>query len=456
MPIAGTFRSFWSRRLWWVIAVICVLGGVLWSFRPRGDPFEPIVARVRARRQPTTWADLERQFPFNALAYSNYLQSVEIGEHLHREPAELHALWEKRPPADSTDRPRLTIELVAAAKAWLSRYSATLDQLMPTLEGPSNFGYRKEKIDARPFPQPGPVFEGFWLRAALAYERGDAGASVADIVAALKWTRRQPQGFPQMGLHVNRLRCLALLVEPMLLQHDLSAPQMEQLEVALTEMLDTPSFHTSLRWYWVELIEGMRRERSQVLLEPGWLKKGQLFFYAISGRKLSDYSVLLEVEDELAEVFAGPMSQCRTRAQAFDKRCTVLLKRAWDPGFRATLASTRSSPYLVLLEREMWGQGWLRTMAATLAVERFRRLHGHLPAKLEEAYPADRAWALVDPNDGQLLRYRKTDSGYLIYSVGVNGIDDGGRPGGIPNGSFTSPWQGDITMEMSLEPGDPR
>ena len=116
---------------------------------------------------------------------------------------------------------------------------------------------------------------------------------MADIVAALKWTRRQPQGFPQMGLHVNRLRCLALLVEPMLLQHDLSAPQMEQLEVALTEMLDTPSFHTSLRWYWVELIEGMRRERSQVLLEPGWLKKGQLFFYAISGRKLSDYSCLL-------------------------------------------------------------------------------------------------------------------------------------------------------------------
>ena len=33
----------------------------------------------------------------------------------------------------------------------------------------------------------------------------------------------------------------------------------------------------------------------------------------------------------------------------------------------------------------------------------------------------------LQPNGGKALIYRSTDDGYLLYSVGVNGVDDKGR-----------------------------
>jgi len=33
----------------------------------------------------------------------------------------------------------------------------------------------------------------------------------------------------------------------------------------------------------------------------------------------------------------------------------------------------------------------------------------------------------VDPFTGQPLRFRKLETGYVVYSVGENGVDDGGE-----------------------------
>jgi hypothetical protein len=39
---------------------------------------------------------------------------------------------------------------------------------------------------------------------------------------------------------------------------------------------------------------------------------------------------------------------------------------------------------------------------------------------------------IFDPCADQPLHYRKTKSGYLIYSVGIDGEDDGGVPSADP------------------------
>jgi len=54
---------------------------------------------------------------------------------------------------------------------------------------------------------------------------------------------------------------------------------------------------------------------------------------------------------------------------------------------------------------------------------------GRLPATLhevEETLPKD---ALIDPFSDDLLVYRPSDDGFLLYSVGPNLIDDGGQQG---------------------------
>jgi hypothetical protein len=76
----------------------------------------------------------------------------------------------------------------------------------------------------------------------------------------------------------------------------------------------------------------------------------------------------------------------------------------------------------------------LRCAETALAVERNRAHNqGALPSELNKLdVPAG---ADVDPITGQLLHYKLLQPGYMIYSVGPDGRDDGGaeRPRGRSN-----------------------
>lgn len=58
---------------------------------------------------------------------------------------------------------------------------------------------------------------------------------------------------------------------------------------------------------------------------------------------------------------------------------------------------------------------------AIIDVLLFRNRHGRLPKSLGEA-----GVKAIDPFDGKPLKYRITDLGFVVYSAGQNGKDDGG------------------------------
>jgi len=63
-----------------------------------------------------------------------------------------------------------------------------------------------------------------------------------------------------------------------------------------------------------------------------------------------------------------------------------------------------------------------------LAIERYRLSNqDHLPGKLIDLVPAFLSSVPQDPFDGQPLRFKPLDKGYVIYSVGPDLTDDGGR-----------------------------
>lgn len=70
----------------------------------------------------------------------------------------------------------------------------------------------------------------------------------------------------------------------------------------------------------------------------------------------------------------------------------------------------------------------LRLAEAAITLERFRLANGDkCPNSLGELTPKYLATAPQDPFDGQVLRYRKTATGYLLYSIGPDLQDDGGK-----------------------------
>jgi len=61
------------------------------------------------------------------------------------------------------------------------------------------------------------------------------------------------------------------------------------------------------------------------------------------------------------------------------------------------------------------------------ALEQFRAQTGKYPRSLAKLVPAHIAKIPLDPLAAQPFRYRAQDDGYMLWSVGPNGVDDDGR-----------------------------
>jgi hypothetical protein len=69
----------------------------------------------------------------------------------------------------------------------------------------------------------------------------------------------------------------------------------------------------------------------------------------------------------------------------------------------------------------------LRTAQIGLAIERYRLATGSLPETLAELLPTYLDAVPKEPFDGKDLRYKKLEAGFVVYSIGEDGNDDGGK-----------------------------
>jgi hypothetical protein len=83
-----------------------------------------------------------------------------------------------------------------------------------------------------------------------------------------------------------------------------------------------------------------------------------------------------------------------------------------------------------------------RALLAKLAVCAYRAGHQAPLADLKALVPGYLDAVPEDPFTGGPLRYRKTTSGFVVYSVGPDKVDDGGQP--LPYGRNLSASRGDI------------
>jgi hypothetical protein len=68
----------------------------------------------------------------------------------------------------------------------------------------------------------------------------------------------------------------------------------------------------------------------------------------------------------------------------------------------------------------------LDSAITALGVERYRQAEGRLPESLEELVPKYLETVPIDPFDGKPLRYKQSETGYMIYSIGEDGEDNEG------------------------------
>ncbi|SPE59517.1 conserved membrane hypothetical protein [Verrucomicrobia bacterium] len=105
------------------------------------------------------------------------------------------------------------------------------------------------------------------------------------------------------------------------------------------------------------------------------------------------------------------------------------------------------------LRRFAWAQAAVDQARVACALEQYRLANGQFPATLEELAPQFISKLPNDVINGQPLKYRRTEDGqFVLYSVGWNETDDGGKIGLTKNG-YLDQNQGDWVWHYPAKTG---
>lgn len=141
--------------------------------------------------------------------------------------------------------------------------------------------------------------------------------------------------------------------------------------------------------------------------------------YNALGLAARDGIAYLDCVQERMGVLRLPMCQYRDAAETAQAR--------WFPRKRSILR--RQIGYGTgIVAREAVYVAPREMARVLLAVERYRLVHGSLPEAIDSLVPEHFASVPEDPLDGMPLRYKRLDRGYVIYSVGEDRRDNGGKP----------------------------
>ena len=145
-----------------------------------------------------------------------------------------------------------------------------------------------------------------------------------------------------------------------------------------------------------------------------------LELYKAIGLADMDAMIYLDFINEYIEITKLPLHQRRKASDALEARLTSISNIH-------VLLHILMPSLSRIATIELRGIAGLRAAQAGIAVERYRLAAGKLPDSLTELVPAYLESVPKDPFDGNEIRYKKLESGFVVYSICEDLSDDGGK-----------------------------
>jgi len=141
----------------------------------------------------------------------------------------------------------------------------------------------------------------------------------------------------------------------------------------------------------------------------------ELMFYAMCLTPLNP-TKLIEAYQRMIEIDKLPIEKQSAKVkEACDVKILFSLSRITLPGIEKV--------YGIHLRM----RANMDCAITALALERYRLKEGKLPETVDALVPGYLPQVYLDPFDGKSLRYKRTNSGYMIYTIGEDGVDNGGQ-----------------------------
>lgn len=262
------------------------------------------------------------------------------------------------------------------------------------------------------------------LEAMYSAERVDSERASDALMAGLGLARSLDKE-PSLSSHqIGRVPCLSIALgalDRVLNRTVLTNGQLARLEQALREAEDTNGYARGLAGDWCLAADAMRNARTL----QGWMQEPRILIDAAEVLVLGDHE-----RTELLALYQALIAASQT---PLDDRLDALnaAPRVLSPGLsRGVLAKMAAVPIMHTVVGEIRIGARLRAARTALAIERYRLMHGRLPELLDDLVPEFLAEIPNDPfGDGPVM-YKRLDTGFVVYSIGVDEEDDGGKEQG--------------------------
>jgi hypothetical protein len=188
---------------------------------------------------------------------------------------------------------------------------------------------------------------------------------------------------------------------------------------------------------WETITERPRYAVAEVMWRSSWSYSQELQLLKIDQVILETVRTMETNRSQLYKADCDAMMTNLAKLGGTNARGGVFFRALEIPDFHEEFGDWISGT----LRRTLQTETARRVVVSAIALKRFELKHGKLPETLAELAPEYLPSVPIDPYDGKPLKYHPNEDGtFLLYSVGDDGLDDGGdvtpakwSSGGWPN-----------------------
>ncbi len=260
------------------------------------------------------------------------------------------------------------------------------------------------------------------FQAVLCVEQGDPDGAIDAIEAAIgvaRTLRREPAFISQV-VYMAMTHFTTATAERLLCQCQLTDAQLDRVTQAVSRAYEPGA---ALRG-----LVGIQCLNLELFMRPASIDPDG--FHEFPPEAVVDLYSALGLAAREGVVYLDLMAQCLAAAQQpTSERCqaSVAIATRYNELSKSSVLLRNASVPWYLLKQEVRSLACVRCAQVGLAVERYRLSQGRLPESLVGLVPEYLDRVPEDPYDGAALRYKQLERGFVVYSVGEDGVDEGGK-----------------------------
>lgn len=396
------------------------------------------ITKIRKAAYPATPEELEKWYPEPSSGQNASYLYLKAAENYNRNPKDVdtrllivNGEGVKLPPPEVP----LPEEVIKNSETYLQENSTSVE-LLHKAAGYKACRYPVEVGDPeRRLAYLSNLRQGARLlsmEAILAAEKGDAEKAVKAIVAsvALSSSLENEPTIDSLVWMMGIEHVVLDYLERILNRCAFNSDQLRQLSVKIAAFDEMKTMERALAGERTYVYSGHALEEYLEYVDYNFMFVRKNPFLKKSVEFMSDF-LLLWMMNELASAdFVSELIElCKGTPESALSKTTALQDRIRNLPSRLYAAKLYLPRLFPIIDKKAMTIAEARLSRVGFAIALFRQKNGRMPETADELVPEYIDSIPVDPMDSKPLRYKKTEEYVLIYSVGVDGVDNGGNLG---------------------------